>query len=46
MKMLGYLKQNGIHAVFHYIPLHKAPAGEIYGEFRREYKNTTKERRN
>ena len=30
-------------AVFHYIPLHTAPAGQKYGEFRGEDKYTTAE---
>jgi len=29
--MLSYLKQNGIGAVFHYIPLHTSPMGERLG---------------
>jgi len=29
--MLGYLKENGIGAVFHYIPLHTSPMGERLG---------------
>lgn len=42
-RMLSYLKDNGINAVFHYIPLHSAPAGKKYGEFRGEDKYTTNE---
>lgn len=42
-KVLSYLKDNGIHAVFHYIPLHSAPAGKKYGEFHGEDVYTTKE---
>lgn len=41
--MLSYLKDNGIGAVFHYIPLHTSPAGKKYGEFFGEDKYTTKE---
>ena len=33
-KLISYLKENGVMAVFHYIPLHSAPAGKKYGEFR------------
>lgn len=29
--MLAYLKQNGIGAVFHYIPLHTSPMGKTFG---------------
>ena len=32
-KLLEYLKENGILAVFHYIPLHSAPAGLKFGRF-------------
>ena len=42
-KLITYLKTNGIHAVFHYVPLHTAPAGRKYGEFVGEDKYTTKE---
>lgn len=42
-RLIGYLKERGVHAVFHYIPLHTAPAGKRYGEFRGEDRYTTKE---
>jgi len=29
-KVLAYLKQKGIMAVFHYIPLHQSPAGKLF----------------
>lgn len=32
-RLLGYLKENDILAVFHYVPLHSAPAGKDYGRF-------------
>lgn len=41
--LLNYLKANGIYAVFHYIPLHSAPAGKKYGEFHGEDVYTTRE---
>ncbi|MSR16432.1 MAG: dTDP-4-amino-4,6-dideoxygalactose transaminase [Methylococcaceae bacterium] len=31
--LLNHLKQNDILAVFHYVPLHSAPAGQKYGRF-------------
>lgn len=31
--LIEYLKANGIMTVFHYIPLHSAPAGKIFGRF-------------
>lgn len=42
-KLINYLKQNGIMSVFHYIPLHSAPAGQKYGRFHGEDKYTTAE---
>lgn len=30
-RLIDYLKQNGIWAVFHYVPLHSSPAGIRYG---------------
>ena len=42
-KLINYLKSNDINAVFHYIPLHSAPAGIKYGKFAGEDKWTTKE---
>lgn len=41
--LIAFLKENGIQAVFHYIPLHSAPAGERFGRFHGEDKYTTKE---
>ena len=41
--LISYLKENGILAVFHYIPLHSAPAGLKYGRFHGEDIYTTKE---
>lgn len=42
-KLISYLKENGVMAVFHYIPLHTAPAGQKYGIFIGEDRYTTKE---
>lgn len=42
-KLIDFLKQNEIYAVFHYIPLHSAEAGVKYGRFHGEDKYTTKE---
>ncbi len=42
-RLISHLKEKGILAVFHYIPLHTAPAGKKYGEFKGEDKYTTKE---
>lgn len=41
--LISYLKENGIQSVFHYIPLHSAPAGEKFGRFHGEDVYTTKE---
>ena len=42
-ELLKCLKQNGVQAVFHYIPLHNAPAGKKFGTFCGEDKYTTVE---
>lgn len=42
-ELIQYLKSKEIHAVFHYIPLHSAPAGIKYGNFFGEDKYTTSE---
>lgn len=41
--LLSFLKEKGILAVFHYIPLHSAPAGLKFGRFSGEDVYTTKE---
>lgn len=41
--LISYLKENGVLAVFHYVPLHSAPAGVKYGRFSGEDVYTTKE---
>lgn len=42
-KMIAHLVKNEILAVFHYVPLHNAPAGKRFGEFRGEDRFTTTE---
>lgn len=42
-RLISYLKENGIGAVFHYVPLHSSPAGKSFGRFHGEDKYTTKE---
>ncbi|MCI8326593.1 MAG: dTDP-4-amino-4,6-dideoxygalactose transaminase, partial [Lachnospiraceae bacterium] len=42
-KLISYLRERGIQAVFHYIPLHTAPAGKKYGRFHGEDRYTTRE---
>ncbi|WP_309499587.1 dTDP-4-amino-4,6-dideoxygalactose transaminase [Sulfurovum sp.] len=42
-KVLEHLKENEILAVFHYVPLHSAPAGLVFGSFDGEDEYTTKE---
>lgn len=42
-RLLAYLKENGVYAVFHYIPLHSSPAGKRCGRFHGDDKYTTKE---
>lgn len=41
--LLSFLKEKDILAVFHYIPLHSAPAGQKFGRFHGEDVYTTKE---
>ena len=41
--LIAHLKKNDIGAVFHYIPLHSAPAGLKFGRFVGNDKYTTKE---
>ena len=40
---ISFLKENGVQAVFHYVPLHSAPAGLKFGCFRGEDVYTTAE---
>jgi dTDP-4-amino-4,6-dideoxygalactose transaminase len=39
--LAAHLKENGILAVFHYVPLHSAPAGLKFGRFHGEDRYTT-----
>ena len=41
--LIKYLKEHDVNAVFHYVPLHSAPAGRKYGRFEGEDVYTTKE---
>lgn len=41
--LIDFLSENDILAVFHYVPLHSAPAGLKYGRFHGEDRYTTKE---
>lgn len=42
-RLIAFLKEKGVNAVFHYIPLHSSPAGKKFGVFNGEDKYTTKE---
>ena len=42
-ELIAHLRKNEVGAVFHYVPLHSAPAGEKFGTFVGEDKYTTKE---
>ena len=42
-KLISFLREKGIFAVFHYVPLHSARAGLTYGRFYGEDRYTTKE---
>ena len=39
--LISYLKEHGVAAVFHYVPLHSSPAGLRYGRFDGEDVHTT-----
>jgi dTDP-4-amino-4,6-dideoxygalactose transaminase len=42
-KLIHYLKQKKIVAIFHYVPLHSSEAGKKFGRFFGEDNYTTKE---
>jgi dTDP-4-amino-4,6-dideoxygalactose transaminase len=42
-EFISYMKKNSIGCVFHYIPLHSAPAGQKFGRFFEQDLYTTKE---
>lgn len=42
-RLIAYLKEKDILAVFHYVPLHSAPAGQKYGRFHGKDEYTTRE---
>lgn len=42
-RYINFMKENGILCVFHYVPLHSAPAGIKYGEFNGRDEYTTLE---
>ena len=42
-QLIDYMKERGVLCVFHYIPLHSAPAGVRFGRFADEDRYTTKE---
>lgn len=42
-RFISHLKEHEVQSVFHYVPLHSAPAGLKFGYFHGEDVNTTKE---
>lgn len=42
-ELIAHLKALGVYAVFHYVPLHSAPAGQQFGRFDGLDRHTTKE---
>ncbi len=40
-RCLAYMKESGVLAVFHYVPLHSSPAGLEYGRFNADDEYTT-----
>ena len=41
--LIAHLKEHGVMAVFHYVPLHSSPAGEMYGRLHGVDRYTTQE---
>ena len=41
--LIQFLKERGVHAVFHYVPLHSSAAGLRFSRFNGDDKYTTKE---
>lgn len=41
--LISFLKERGVNAAFHYVPLHSSPAGQKYGRFNGKDEYTTKE---
>ena len=41
--LLDHLDAAGVHATFHYVPLHSAPAGRRFGRFAGDDVHTTRE---
>lgn len=42
-RLIQFARDHGVQMVFHYVPLHSAPAGRKYGRFNGEDRYTTKE---
>ena len=42
-RFIGFMKENDVQCVFHYIPLHSAPAGKRFGRFDGKDEYTTSE---
>jgi dTDP-4-amino-4,6-dideoxygalactose transaminase len=39
-EVIAQLKEQGVNAVFHYVPLHSSPAGKKYGRTSGELRHT------
>ena len=39
--LISHLKESGVNAVFHYVPLHSSPAGKKFGRMHGEDRHTT-----
>lgn len=42
-RLIDHLKADGVHATFHYVPLHTSPGGRRFGVFGGEDRHTTRE---
>ena len=41
--LIAFLRERAIHSVFHYVPLHSAPAGRRFGRFAGQDRHTTRD---
>lgn len=42
-RLIAFMKEQGVHAAFHYVPLHATDIGRKFGRFHGEDRHTTKE---
>ena len=42
-RLINFLRDRGVTAAFHYVPLHSSPGGRVFGRFHGEDRHTTRE---